>query len=131
MRMRDRRGPLTAMILLAAYLAIVCWAVAFAGRQLGLIAPLPASGLMNAVVVVGFIGLVWRALMRFAFTTALYGRAEGVRALVRLPIANVIAIVAARRALAAYVRTLRGQRAIWEKTHHDRHPFVPGMSEAT
>jgi adsorption protein B len=40
----------------------------------------------------------------------------------RIPVANVIAIMAGRRALFAYVRTLRGARPRWDKTYHHAHP---------
>jgi adsorption protein B len=124
MRMRDRRGPLTAIVLFAAYLAVVCWSVVVIGQLAGLVEPRPTTSLVKAVVLVGVIGLIWRAVARFAFTAALYGRIEGLCAIVRLPVANLITIFAAHRALAAYLGTLRGQEAIWDKTHHERLPAV-------
>jgi adsorption protein B len=124
MRMRDRRGPLTAIVLFAAYLAVVCWSVVVVGQFAGLVEPRPTTSLMQAVVFVGVIGLIWRAVARFAFTATLYGRREGLYAIVRLPIANFITILAAHRALAAYLATLRGRKTIWDKTHHERHPTV-------
>lgn len=66
--------------------------------------------------------LVWRASVRFAFTAREYGMAEGLRSIVRIPVANVIAIMAARRALFAYVGTLRGSPVRWDKTEHAAHP---------
>jgi adsorption protein B len=60
--------------------------------------------------------------MRFAFTAREYGMGEGLRAVVRLPLANVIAIIAGRRAVFAYARTLGGRAAVWDKTEHDAHP---------
>ena len=65
---------------------------------------------------------VWRACMRFAFTTREYGWVEGFRAIMRMPVANVVAIMAGRRALFAYLRTLRGMAPKWDKTEHDAHP---------
>jgi adsorption protein B len=124
MRMRDRRGPLTAIVLFAAYLAVVCWSVVVLGQLADLVEPRPTTNLVKAVVFVGVIGLIWRAVARFAFTATLYGRREGLYAIVRLPIANLITIFAAHRALAAYVGTLRGRETIWDKTHHERHPAV-------
>jgi adsorption protein B len=41
-----------------------------------------------------------------------------------MPIANLIMIVAARRALMAYLRTLRGGEPIWEKTSHYLYPVT-------
>jgi bacteriophage N4 adsorption protein B len=122
MRLRDRRGPLTAVILLAAYLAIVVWAVASIAQLTGLYRPRLNAPLVEIVVAIGLVGVVWRGLVRFAFSTVLYGLAEGLRSVVRMPIANLITIVAARRALVAYLRTLRGGEPIWEKTSHYLYP---------
>ena len=122
MRLRDRRGPLAALVLLIAYLVIAISFVLWAAESLGLLHRYPLSGLMRAVVLVGFAGLLWRAAIRFAFTTALYGVAEGLRSIPRLFVANMIAIVAARRAISAYLRTFRGHPTVWEKTHHSRYP---------
>ena len=64
----------------------------------------------------------WRAAVRFAFTAREYGWAEGLRAVGRIPLSNLIAIAAGRRALSAYIRTLLGEPPRWEKTFHDAHP---------
>ena len=129
MRLRDRRGPLTALVLLAGYLVVVIWAVTAVAETFGLLERDPLGSLLKTVVLVGAVGLVWRALMRFAFTTIQYGRAEGFRAIVRLPIANIVTIVAARRALAAYVRSLRGHEPVWDKTDHYR--YTPPIAAAS
>ena len=60
--------------------------------------------------------------MRFNFTKAEYGWREGLRAVLRIPVANVISIMAGYRALFAYGRSLRGEALQWEKTAHDIHP---------
>ena len=128
MRLRDRRGPLTALVLLAGYLVVVIWAITAAVEALGLLEREPIGNLLKAVVLVGAVGLVWRALMRFAFSSSQYGRAEGFRSIIRLPIANIVTIVAARRALAAYVRSLRGHEPVWDKTDHYR--YTPPVTAA-
>ncbi|MFV0644429.1 MAG: hypothetical protein ACK5NN_08005 [Sphingomonadaceae bacterium] len=66
--------------------------------------------------------LIWRASLRFAFTSRDYGPVEGLMAVIRIPIANIIAIMAARRAIQAYICVLAGQKLHWDKTDHDRHP---------
>ena len=67
---------------------------------------------------------MWRAALRFAFTAREYGVAEGLRAVARIPVSNVIAIMAGRRAMFAYLRTLAGGAIHWEKTAHDDHPMM-------
>ena len=64
----------------------------------------------------------WRAVMRFSFTRAEFGWREGLRAVLRIPVANVISIMAGYRALFAYSKTLRGAVPEWDKTAHDTHP---------
>lgn len=130
MRLRDRRGPLTAVVLLAAYLVIVVWAVTAIAQLSGLYRPRLNAPLVEIIVAIGLIGVVWRGLVRSAFSSVLYGLAEGLRSVVRMPIANLITIVAARRALVAYLRTLRGGEPIWEKTSHYLYPVKRlGLSE--
>jgi adsorption protein B len=122
MRLRDRRGPLTAVILLAAYLVIVVWAVTGIAQLSDLYRPRLNAPLVELIVAVGLVGVIWRGLVRSAFSTVLYGLAEGLRSVARMPIANLITIVAARRALVAYLRTLRGGEPVWEKTSHYLYP---------
>lgn len=74
------------------------------------------------MLAVCLISLVWRMGMRFAFTAHAYGWTEGLRSILRMFVGNIIAIMAGRRALAAYVRTLRGGAVVWDKTEHSHHP---------
>lgn len=115
MRMRDRRGPLAALLLLAAYLAALIWAglglVDLAGGP-----PLPPlSSLLIALLTVNAVLLAWRLAMRAGFTAAAYGWRQGLLSIPRTVVANVIAMLAARRALLAHA----GGRAVkWDKTDH-------------
>ncbi|HEY7805812.1 MAG TPA: glycosyl transferase family protein [Croceibacterium sp.] len=132
MRLRDRRGPLTALVLFAAYVLLALAAALSFAEWLGFGRPWEPSGLLLVLVWANLASFLWRAAMRFAFTAREYGWAEGVRAVLRLPFANVIAIMAGRRALVAYVKTLLGTRPRWEKTHHHAHPadFQTGPASA-
>ena len=53
--------------------------------------------------------------MRFAFTTSAHGWREGLRSIPRAVVANLIAMLAARRALALHSN---GGPARWDKTAH-------------
>ena len=79
------------------------------------------------MMVLSLAGFAWRAAMRFAFTAREYGWLEGLRAIARIPIGNIIAIMAGRRALAAYLRSLAGQRVVWDKTAHHAHPAAVAL----
>ncbi|OJW60369.1 MAG: hypothetical protein BGO57_06765 [Sphingomonadales bacterium 63-6] len=124
MRMRDRRGPLTALVLAIAYLLLVIAAVLWAAEELGFGRYPVTDGLLVSLVAINFASFVWRAAMRFAFTTREYGMGEGIRAIARIPVANVIAIMAGRRALFSYLASLAGVVPRWDKTHHDSHPAI-------
>ena len=129
MRMRDRRGPLVAIVLFAAYLLIVLRAVVYLAQLAGWYERAPVSLVLHTIVLVTLLGLLWRMVTRFVATTALYGWVEGFAAIVRLPIANVITILAARRAFVAYFGSLRGRAIHWDKTEHHAHPMAEFMAE--
>ncbi len=122
MRLRDRRGPLSAVVLFIGY-TLMALALLLAGlKSLGYPAPWQPSGLLLALLAFNVASFAWRGFMRFNFTKAEYGWREGLRAVLRIPVANVISIMAGYRALFAYTRTLRGGEPRWEKTAHDAHP---------
>ena len=122
MALRDRRGPLTALVLAAAYALLVIEGLLVLAHMVGAHPrPLASPGL-QMLLRISMWGLAWRAGMRFVFTTREYGPLEGLRAMLRIPVANVITIMAGRRAMMAYIRGLRGERVVWDKTAHHLHP---------
>jgi adsorption protein B len=131
MRLRDRRGPLAALVLFTAYVLFVLAGMLWLAGRLGVRIPWQPSGSLAAILWANLASVVWRSAMRFAFTAREYGGVEGLRAVVRLPHANVIAIMAARRALVAYAASLFGVRPRWEKTTHDAHPAEMAVMEAS
>ncbi len=131
MALRDRRGPLTAVVLLCAYVLLLIEGVLAGARLLGWQEHLVISPMLAAMLTISFIGFGWRAVMRFAFTAREYGAIEGLRAALRIPIGNVIAIMAGRRALSGYIRSLRGEIVGWDKTRHDAHPASQLAEPAT
>ncbi len=123
MALRDRRGPLTALVLVAAYLLLLIDAVLLAGEAwTGQPLFVPLSAPAQVMVALSLVGLGWRLLARMLFTAREYGLAEGFLAIARVPVGNVIAIMAARRAVAAYLRSLGGAEVVWDKTEHAAHP---------
>jgi len=126
MLLRDRRGPMTALVLFAGYLLLVLGAVLLAIRTFGARGDLAAlwreAPLLDALLAANFAAFLWRAAMRFVFTAREYGWQEGVRALARIPVTNMVAIMAGRRALAAYVAALFGAKPCWDKTFHHAYP---------
>ena len=59
--------------------------------------------------------LAWRVLMRASFTASAYGFWEGAMSIPRLVVGNVIAMLAAARAVSMHIS---GGPRRWEKTHH-------------
>jgi adsorption protein B len=129
MRLRDRRGPLSALVLFAAYLLLVLAGILWLSGHLGFVRPWQPSGLLMIILWINLASFAWRATVRFAFTAREYGMLEGLRALLRLPHSNIIAIMSARRALFAYVATLLGAKLRWDKTHHEAHPAALQLAQ--
>lgn len=115
MRMRDRRGPLAALLLVAGYGAALLWAEVALAAALGAPIAVRVSAPLGLLMWVNGWLLGWRMLMRASFTAAAYGWREGLRSIPRMVVANVIAVFAARRALLLHSA---GGAKQWDKTHH-------------
>jgi bacteriophage N4 adsorption protein B len=115
MRMRDRRGPLAALLLVAAYTAALLWSQLWLAEALG--APVQArmSPLLTFILTINAWLLAWRVLMRACFTASAYGWREGLLSIPRLVVANIIAVLAAGRAVSLH---LGGGARRWDKTQH-------------
>lgn len=115
MRMRDRRGPLAALLLAAAYAAALLWSQIWLAKLLG--APIQTRidpVLLTLLTINGWL-LGWRIFMRACFTASAYGIWEGILSIPRLVVGNVVAMLAAARALAIH---LGGGATSWDKTRH-------------
>ena len=125
MRLHDRRALLGAIVLVIAYLALVLSAALIAGNAVfGLPLPPPTPAL-RAMFMVTSVLLVWRLTVRCFFVTRTYGWHEGARSVPRVIIGNVIAIIAARRALWLYLTMRRDGVVRWDKTRHAFPSTVP------
>jgi len=131
MAARDRRGPLVALVLFVAYVLVITGGVLAVAEAAGWVKPLSQTPEIRAMVMICLAGVVWRMAMRFVFTAREYGLREGMMAVLRIPVANIIAIVAGRRAMTAYVRSLAGSTVRWDKTAHHGHPTLAQAADAT
>jgi len=115
MRMRDRRGPLAALLLLAGYGAAFLWSQLWLAETLG--APVQARLDPTLVTLLQINAglLAWRIFMRACFTTAAYGWVQGLLSMPRMVVGNVIAVLAAGRAISLH---LGGGPQRWDKTVH-------------
>jgi adsorption protein B len=130
MRLRDRRGPLTALVLAAAYAVLLLWGVLLVADLAGWHEPAPLGAGLRALLWINFASFLWRAAFRFAFASQSYGWGEGLRSIPRIVVANIIAIMAGRRAFAAYLRSLFSGKVLWEKTIHRQHATLLAESRS-
>jgi bacteriophage N4 adsorption protein B len=118
MLLRDRQPILSALLLCAAYLALFLYAVLLAAAAAsGALLP-PLSPALIVLAAINSLLLLWRLAMRFGFVARLYGWREGARALPRAAIGNLIALMAAKRAVGRYLRQRRIGASPWDKTAH-------------
>jgi adsorption protein B len=118
MRLRDRRAALAALVLAAAYLGFLLSAmVVLVAWFAGAVQP-SVSPILPWLLMINFILLVWRLLVRMGFVCEAYGAMEALRSIPRTVVGNFIALFAAQRAVFTYVRHLRGAPLGWDKTVH-------------
>ncbi len=132
MRLRDRKAVAGALATLLAYLGAMGFGAVTLARyiwpQMALPSMIATNGWVAHLLAFNAAMLCWRLAMRFVFTTYAYGAAEGLRAIPRSIIANLIAILACFRALGRVVRSL-GQnqpQPVWDKTSHQFPAILPG-----
>jgi len=115
MRLRDRRGPLAALLIVSAYLAALLWSQIWLAKLLGAPLEVRIDPALAALLTINAWLLAWRVLMRAAFTASAYGLEEGLLSMPRLFVGNLIAVLAAFR---AFSRHSGGRTPRWDKTQH-------------
>lgn len=122
MRLRDRKAVLAAFVLIAAYACIALTAILILGHRAGLHAPRPLDNFLILLLAINAALLVWRLFIRACFVGRVHGWPQGLLSVPRTIIANIIAVMAARRAVAAYLRHVFGGALRWDKTAHSHFP---------
>ncbi len=118
MRFRDRREIISAITICFAYITFLLSLVLMLTQFADIFQAQPVSKLMSSLILLTSFMLLWRFMMRTAFSYYHYGFGAALLALPRMLVSNVIAIVAARKAIALYVRNCLGEELKWEKTEH-------------
>jgi bacteriophage N4 adsorption protein B len=114
MRMRDRRSLFSALVLSCGYAVLVLFVLA-----LILCSPPPALvGASSALLPICLAFFVWRTVIRFVCVAQLYGWKQGFLSIPRVVTGNMIAMMAARRAVVQYWRYLKSGALVWDKTRH-------------
>ncbi|MGI9360888.1 MAG: glycosyl transferase family protein [Parasphingorhabdus sp.] len=125
MRLRDRKASFSAFVLTLAYAAIILSGFLYAIALTGYYQPAPLSGLLKVMLAFNALFLLWRTAVRAYLVSSLYGMTEAILSIPRTFIANIINILAARRAIFQYLKILSGAPPRWEKTEH----FHPEIAE--
>jgi adsorption protein B len=125
MRARDRRSALSALVLVTGYLGLLGWLIVSAGAVAGVYQPAPLDPAFNALLIANGVVLAWRMGWRAMCTGQHYGWREALWSVPRAFVGNIIAVMAARRALVAYAGSLNGTKLAWDKTRHHI-PAAPG-----
>jgi adsorption protein B len=116
MRLRDRRAPLAAMVMAAAYAGFVLWVLAIGLAQFeGVAAPVV---LPPVLVWINLALLAWRVVIRAGFTARVDGAALAALTPLHMLLGNVVAVGAAARAVGMYLGMVRSGRVRWDKTAH-------------
>ena len=131
MRLRDRKSLLAAAATLAAYMGAIGGMLvnisAAARPDIRHVDVLPLDGLWPWLFWFNGLTLSWRLAMRFVFTSRSYGLAEGLRAVPRAFVANMIMVLASLRVLRNALRMIGSHAPIeWQKTRHRFPTVLPG-----
>jgi bacteriophage N4 adsorption protein B len=118
MLIHDRRSIFAAIVLLAAYLCVTITALLQLAEASGYYTPRPLQTAVAILLLVNALFLLWRISVRAAFVWSIYGPFEALLSVPRSLIANIIAIMAARRACVTYLRHCFGAPLSWDKTAH-------------
>lgn len=119
MRGQDRRAVIAAVVLLAAYAGLVLLAIVQTVASVsGIDATHDVSPAFSLLLLIGALFLVWRLGLRAILVARLYGWQEGLRSIPRAVLANIIDMMAARRAVGVYLRARRDGHVRWDKTGH-------------
>ncbi|HEX8443921.1 MAG TPA: glycosyl transferase family protein [Allosphingosinicella sp.] len=118
MRLRDRQSLLAAVLLFTAYLTLLLWMLLEARLTLTGVPQPPIPEQLALLMQINLALLVWRLAMRFGFVTQAYGWRQGLASIPRVIVANLIAMLAARKAVSRYLRIRRTGAMQWDKTTH-------------
>jgi bacteriophage N4 adsorption protein B len=124
MRLRDRKAVFAAIVLTAAYVCIILTILLLIAELGGLHRPRPLDALLVDLLIANAVFLIWRLLVRAYFVAQVQGWRAALLSVPRTLIANIISIMAARRAVSGYARHLMGRNLSWDKTAHSHFPAL-------
>lgn len=128
MRFRDRKAVFAALVLTSAYLCILLTAILLLGERAGAFRPRPLDPLLVQLLLANVAILMWRMGVRALFVARAQDLRSALLSIPRTLIANIIAIMAARRAVVGYSWHLLGKALHWDKTTHRHFPASPSVT---
>jgi bacteriophage N4 adsorption protein B len=127
MRLRDRKAVLAAIALSAAYLCVLLSVILLLAQHAGLYSAPRSSGAVQLMLRITLVLLCWRVMLRFYLVRQMHGAKQAWLSIPRMIVANIVSIIAARRACWAYVQLLLGGKLRWDKTQHAHFPEQAGQ----
>ncbi len=118
MRWRDRRAIFAALLIVAGYLALLMFLILMALAWFRPFSLAPIAPILAILMRINAVALLWRFAVRAYFVHQSYGVREAVLSVVRIPVANFIAVMAAKRAITRYWTMLQSGKVVWDKTVH-------------
>lgn len=115
---RDRRAALAALIICAGYTALLLGLLALVLDPAAAARAAAGGEALGWLAALNLVLLGWRLARRGWFSARLYGWRQGVLAILRQPVSNIILVMTAWRAVVSYVRARRGRDMVWDKTEH-------------
>lgn len=122
MRLRDRKAVFAAIVLTTAYICIILSVVLLLAQRAGYHNPPAVAPLTRTILFATLLLLCWRIVIRTAFVGLMHGPRQAAMSIPRSLVANIITIVAARKACWGYVRHIFGAQLVWDKTSHAHFP---------
>ena len=122
MRLRDRKAVFAAIVLTTAYACIALTVMLIGLDRAGLYNARPISQGVRTMLLITSMLLVWRVIVRFGFVWLMHDVRQAFLSVPRNFVANIIGIVAARRACWTYIRLMFGGTLYWDKTTHTHFP---------
>jgi bacteriophage N4 adsorption protein B len=122
MRLRDRKAVFAAIVLAAAYVCVILTAALMLAELAGLFSPSAIDPALVKLLAANALFLLWRIIVRAYFVQRIEGWRQALLSIPRTLIANIISIIAARRAVTGYVGHLLGKALNWDKTNHSHFP---------
>ncbi|MFM9851702.1 MAG: glycosyl transferase family protein [Sphingomonadaceae bacterium] len=118
MRLRDRKAPFAALVLTAGYASVLFYTLLWLATLLTGSGPAGIDPSIGLLLSANGCLLFWRLAIRAILVTREYDWREGLKSVPRTFIGNMIAILAARRAVFQYAQMLRTNTINWDKTTH-------------